>query len=95
MAENEGTLYCQSCHRRSFGLKGYGYGGGAGTLASEAGGHESEFCSISSGLAGNILLWLLGLAVAWCWFGVLFDHIWRCLLKLPGAGNDWNADLTL
>ncbi len=36
--------------------------------------------------------------LVWQWHGVvgvLFDHIWRCLLKLPGAGNDWNADLTL
>ena len=38
MAENEGKLFCQPCHRRNFGLKGYGYGGGAGVLASEAGG---------------------------------------------------------
>ena len=41
MAEHEGVLYCKSCHTRQFGLKGYGYGGGAGTLASEAGGHPS------------------------------------------------------
>ncbi len=39
MAEHESKLYCKSCHVRQFGLKGYGYGGGAGTLASEAGSH--------------------------------------------------------
>ncbi len=42
VAEHESKLYCKSCHGRSFGPKGYGYGGGAGTLASEAGHHETD-----------------------------------------------------
>ena len=35
---HEGTLYCHPCHRRNFGLKGYGYGQGAGVLATDSGG---------------------------------------------------------
>ena len=35
MASHEGEIYCKSCHKKGFGPKGYGYGGGAGTLASE------------------------------------------------------------
>ena len=42
MAEHEGKLFCKPCHTRQFGLKGYGYGGGAGTLASEAGSHQTD-----------------------------------------------------
>ena len=35
VAVHESQIYCKSCHKRKFGPKGYGYGGGAGTLASE------------------------------------------------------------
>lgn len=35
VAVHEGHIFCKSCHKRKFGPKGYGYGGGAGTLASE------------------------------------------------------------
>ena len=42
VAEHENKLYCKACHTRQFGLKGYGYGGGAGTLASEAGSHATD-----------------------------------------------------
>lgn len=38
---HEGTLYCHPCHRRNFGLKGYGYGQGAGVLATDSGGTGS------------------------------------------------------
>ena len=37
MASHDGDLYCKSCHVRKFGTSGYGYGVGAGTLASERG----------------------------------------------------------
>ena len=37
MASHDGELYCKSCHTRKFGTTGYGYGVGAGTLASEKG----------------------------------------------------------
>ena len=33
MAESNGKLYCRACHGKNFGPKGFGYGGGAGTLA--------------------------------------------------------------
>ena len=35
---HDGTLFCHPCHRRNFGLKGYGYGQGAGVLATDSGG---------------------------------------------------------
>ncbi|XP_038075339.1 cysteine and glycine-rich protein 1-like [Patiria miniata] len=31
--DHEGVLYCSGCHGKNFGLKGYGYGGGAGVLS--------------------------------------------------------------
>ena len=34
---HEGKLYCGTCYKKSYGPKGYGYGGGAGTLSSEDG----------------------------------------------------------
>lgn len=33
---HDGKLYCKTCHTRSFGLKGYGYGGGAAGVLSTA-----------------------------------------------------------
>lgn len=33
VADHEGTIFCKACHKKKFGLKGYGYGQGAGTLA--------------------------------------------------------------
>ena len=32
-----GELYCASCHTRSFGTKGYGYGIGSGVLSTDTG----------------------------------------------------------
>ena len=32
VAEHQGKIYCKGCHGKNFGPKGYGYGGGAGTL---------------------------------------------------------------
>jgi len=36
VAEKDGEIYCKSCYGRSFGPKGYGYGGGAGTLSMDS-----------------------------------------------------------
>lgn len=47
MASHDGDLYCKSCHTRKFGTTGYGYGVGAGTLASEKG--------VNQGMHSNIL----------------------------------------
>merc|ERR1711963_778289 len=33
--EHDNEVYCKTCHGRSFGPKGYGFGGGAGTLSME------------------------------------------------------------
>lgn len=53
MSAHEGNLYCKSCHKRNYGLKGYGYGQGAGVLASEAGTEGTDAPS-----DGNIIvLW--------------------------------------
>lgn len=52
MASHDGELYCKSCHTRKFGTTGYGYGVGAGTLASEKG--------VSQGLHSNILVQCYG-----------------------------------
>eukprot|EP00090_Calanus_glacialis_P021198 TRINITY_DN32708_c0_g1_i1.p1 TRINITY_DN32708_c0_g1~~TRINITY_DN32708_c0_g1_i1.p1 ORF type:complete len:199 (-),score=45.44 TRINITY_DN32708_c0_g1_i1:35-631(-) len=37
IAEHEDNIYCKSCYGKSFGPKGYGYGGGAGTLSMDSG----------------------------------------------------------
>lgn len=36
-AEHDGEVFCSSCHRKSFGPKGYGYGVGAGSLSMDSG----------------------------------------------------------
>ncbi|XP_018360703.1 PREDICTED: muscle LIM protein 1-like isoform X3 [Trachymyrmex cornetzi] len=46
--EHERELYCKVCYGRKFGPKGYGFGGGAGTLSMDQGEHlqakdEGEF----------------------------------------------------
>jgi len=33
LADKDGEIYCKACHGKNFGPKGYGFGGGAGTLA--------------------------------------------------------------
>eukprot|EP00123_Amoebidium_parasiticum_P012419 comp21339_c0_seq1/m.29251 comp21339_c0_seq1/g.29251 ORF comp21339_c0_seq1/g.29251 comp21339_c0_seq1/m.29251 type:complete len:200 (-) comp21339_c0_seq1:148-747(-) len=35
VADKDGEIFCKSCYGRNFGPKGYGYGGGAGTLSME------------------------------------------------------------
>ncbi|XP_031550685.1 cysteine and glycine-rich protein 2-like [Actinia tenebrosa] len=37
LAEKEGNIFCKSCYGKCFGPKGYGYGGGAGTLSMDTG----------------------------------------------------------
>jgi len=36
VADKDGEIYCRNCYGKSFGIKGYGYGGGAGILSTEA-----------------------------------------------------------
>ena len=48
MASHDGELYCKSCHTRQFGTTGYGYGVGAGTLASEKGVTRGVSCYIDT-----------------------------------------------
>jgi hypothetical protein len=35
--EHEGEMFCKSCYGKNFGPKGYGFGGGAGTLSMDDG----------------------------------------------------------
>ena len=37
ITEHEGDMFCGSCYRKNFGPKGYGFGGGAGTLSMDDG----------------------------------------------------------
>ena len=37
VAEHEGQLFCKQCHGKKYGPKGYGFGGGAGTLSMDKG----------------------------------------------------------
>lgn len=37
LAEHDGDVFCNNCHRKNFGPKGYGFGGGAGTLSMDDG----------------------------------------------------------
>ena len=41
-ADHQGEVYCRSCHSRQFGLKGYGYASGAGTMLSMDTGHHKR-----------------------------------------------------
>lgn len=37
ITEHDGEMFCSSCYRKNFGPKGYGFGGGAGTLSMDDG----------------------------------------------------------
>jgi hypothetical protein len=37
MAEHEGNVYCKQCYSRKFGIRGVGFGVGAGALAMDTG----------------------------------------------------------
>jgi len=37
ISEHENQIYCKHCHGKKFGPKGYGFGGGAGTLSMDDG----------------------------------------------------------
>jgi len=37
MATHEGNLFCKQCYARKYGLRGVGFGQGAGTLAMDTG----------------------------------------------------------
>lgn len=43
ITEHDGDMFCNSCYRKNFGPKGYGFGGGAGTLSMDDGnGYKSN-----------------------------------------------------
>ena len=37
ITEHDNEMFCGSCYRKNFGPKGYGFGGGAGTLSMDDG----------------------------------------------------------
>ncbi len=37
MAEHEGNVFCKQCYSRKFGIRGVGFGVGAGALAMDTG----------------------------------------------------------
>ena len=37
ITEHDGDMFCNSCYRKNFGPKGYGFGGGAGCLSMDDG----------------------------------------------------------
>ncbi len=37
VTEHDGEMFCSACYRKNFGPKGYGFGGGAGTLSMDDG----------------------------------------------------------
>lgn len=37
LAEHEGDIYCRQCYTRKFGIRGVGFGIGAGALGMDAG----------------------------------------------------------
>ena len=39
VAAHESEIYCKSCYGKKYGPKGYGFGGGAGTLSTDRGEH--------------------------------------------------------
>ena len=51
ITEHDGEMFCTSCYRKFFGPKGYGFGGGAGTLSMDDGNGykvktKSDFCDV-------------------------------------------------
>jgi cysteine/glycine-rich protein len=43
ISEHDNQMFCNSCYRKNFGPKGYGFGGGAGTLSMDDGkGYKSN-----------------------------------------------------
>ena len=40
--ERQGVVYCNGCYQQLFGQKGFGFGGGGGTLSSYGPGHPKD-----------------------------------------------------
>lgn len=48
VSENKGEVYCDKCHKKLFGIAGYGFGQGAGALATDSAGKAGWTSSRSS-----------------------------------------------
>ncbi|KAK2167230.1 hypothetical protein NP493_1285g00036 [Ridgeia piscesae] len=51
--DHQGEMFCRACHSRQFGLKGYGYAAGAGTMLSMDSGHPRRGDRESSSSSGD------------------------------------------
>jgi len=52
LADKDGEIYCRSCHSKSFGIKGYGFGGGAGVLSMDGPPKENKQQGVFCGECG-------------------------------------------
>lgn len=87
---HEGTLYCHPCHRRNFGLKGYGYGQGAGVLATDSGGKQVPNHSYATTVHWYFHIWAYVLIEeCGCW--VLSTFVLSlCYWSLHVGTDSWN-----
>ena len=51
ITEHDGEMFCGNCYQKNFGPKGYGFGGGSGTLSMDDGkGYTVSTAQIEIGL---------------------------------------------
>ena len=61
ITEHDGEMFCTSCYRKFFGPKGYGFGGGAGTLSMDDGNGykvKRDMTSVTSSQCENYTIFL-------------------------------------
>ena len=52
ITEHDGEMFCGNCYQKNFGPKGYGFGGGSGTLSMDDGkGYTVSTAQIKMGLS--------------------------------------------
>ena len=60
ITEHDGEMFCGSCYSKNFGPKGYGFGGGSGTLSMDDGKGYQVIIILrgNSEFIGQIIIWL-------------------------------------
>ena len=63
ITEHDGEMFCGSCYSKNFGPKGYGFGGGSGTLSMDDGKGYQVIIILrgNSEFIGQIMIMLLSL----------------------------------